>query len=375
MDKHEVEKFLELSTRVHPKFKPVWLNRNQSEQASLAAYFLRHKSEKAVLMPERPKILKWYCPFAGQAQFPSGHRYCINVYTGCFHYCIYCYAAGYEPDHATPKKRFEALLLSDLSDLETFNVPPAPVHLSNSTDPFQERMETMHGHTRFALESIIKSRHRFTTVTILTKNPLMPVENGCLELFKKLTELSPAHPEFERLKRDKQPPFLIEVSLAFFREDARKVFDPQAPSIENRMKGIRALREAGVPVVLRVDPLFPRSPLPDKRDIENYGLPEAQTLEDLENLVSFAKETGVLHIVYSPMKIVRPRYKKMDPTMVKMKEVYQAISAPNKPVWRGGSWRLPDALCREHILRPFFEICQRYGVKTKFCMKNLIERF
>ncbi|MCL2118121.1 MAG: hypothetical protein FWH27_06795 [Planctomycetaceae bacterium] len=43
----------------------------------------------------RPRVVKWYCPFADQAVFPSGVRDSINVYCGCEHGCHYCYVQGY----------------------------------------------------------------------------------------------------------------------------------------------------------------------------------------------------------------------------------------------------------------------------------------
>ncbi len=67
---------------------------------------------------------------------------------------------------------------------------------------------------------------------------------------------------------------------------------PHVPrNVSFRTVRVRALREAGIPVVLRIDPLFPRSPLPTGAlsRLADFGLVEAQTLEELENLVSFAK--------------------------------------------------------------------------------------
>jgi hypothetical protein len=132
-----IEDALSLAAKIDPKYRPVWNGRPAEEQAALANYILPHGSRKPSLTPTRPRIIKWYCPFASQSEFPSGHRYCINVYTGCAHQCMYCYAAAYEPVQPACKNRFEALIQRDVEDLERFGVPPAPIHLSNSTDPFQ----------------------------------------------------------------------------------------------------------------------------------------------------------------------------------------------------------------------------------------------
>lgn len=139
-----VDELRGLIAGIHPDFKPVWNGLPEMQQLALAAYFLPWGSKKEQIGPTRPKVLHWYCPFAAQTVFPSGHRYCLNVYSGCSRECEYCYAVSYAQSKASCKRGFERMLERDLADLETFDVPPAPVHLSNSTDPFQP-LEQVHG--------------------------------------------------------------------------------------------------------------------------------------------------------------------------------------------------------------------------------------
>lgn len=77
-----VAKGLSLAQRVHPKYRPVFEKLSEADQAAVALYFLPHSSKKDVLEVTRPRVVKWYCPFADQREFPSGHghRYFINVY-------------------------------------------------------------------------------------------------------------------------------------------------------------------------------------------------------------------------------------------------------------------------------------------------------
>jgi len=164
----------------------------------------------------------------------------------------------------------------------------------------------------------------------------------------------------------------VQVSLAFWRDEARAAYDPCAPTVEERKEGIRALRAVGIPVILRIDPLFPRSPLPiQASSLRDFGLTEAQTLNDLEHLVAFARDVGVRHVVYSTAKIVQPRGR---PVMtVAAKRAVRALCAPGKPVWRDFSWRLPPEIAERHIIQPFREICRRAGIAGKFCMRDLVE--
>lgn len=169
------------------------------------------------------------------------------------------------------------------------------------------------------------------------------------------------------------PGFQIEVSLAFWRDEVRAFYDPGAPSVEDRRKAIEVLAGNDVPVVMRIDPFLPRSPVAGGKTLMDFGLPEAQTLDDLEQLVKLAKRIGARHVVYSPAKVVQPRRRKMSDAMVRMKSVYCAMSAPGKPVWRGGSFRLPKDVADRKVVTPFLRICANHGVSAKFCMTNLIE--
>jgi DNA repair photolyase len=368
-----IEEGQALARRVEPKYAPAWRDKTPQEQASLAMYFLPHGSKKALLGPTRPRVIKWYCPFASQRSFPSGHRYSINVYTGCAHSCEYCYAAAYEPSGPSVKRDFAKLLRTDLDDLERFNVPPAPVHLSNSTDPFQP-LEATAGHTRLALQEVLNHRRRFTSIVVLTKSPRLAVELGCVDLFLKLTDRGDGRQALSPSSLA-QPAFCVEVSLAFWREEARQVYDPGAPSVQDRMDGIRRIRQAGVPVVLRIDPLFPRLPLSDNTPpaaYQDFGLPQPQTLDDLERLVAFAQEVGVHHVVFSPAKIVQPRMRPLSPVMRRMRSMYESLAAPDGLEFRGGSWRLPPTV-QSAVTGPLLDLCRRYGVSAKCCKQNLIE--
>ena len=362
-------------SRIHPDFRPVWESLPPAQQAALSAYFLHLSSKAESLKPTRPKACKWYCPFGSQRVFPSGHRYCVNSFAGpCAHNCIYCYARLYQRGELRLKKDFCRMIDKDIDDLERYDVPAAPVHLSNSTDPFQE-LETTCGHTRYTLEQILAHRRRFTTVTILTKNPLLPVRQGYLDLLRALGDLPASHPRHHDFTARRLSGCQIQVSLAFWQDTARAAYDPAAPTVTERVEGIHALHEAGIPVVLRIDPLFPRSPLPvaSAKGLAHFRLVEAQTLEDLEHLVQLAHSVAASHVVYSPLKIAFPRGLGLNPTMQALLDVYRALAEPKNPVWRGMSWRLPPHIVAQHVVAPFLQVCQRIGVTAKFCMQDLIE--
>lgn len=367
----DIEEGLEIAERVNAKYKPVFDKLPPAQRAALAWYFLPHKSNKQVIDVTRPGVVKWYCPFADQKEFPSGHRYCINVYAGCSHGCKYCYAQGYEPNQAVCKNNFKKKLLKDLADIEKFDLPPAPLHLSNSTDAFQP-LELQQKFALYTLQQLRQYRRYFTSITILTKNPSALTEPEYLDALKGLLSLPSDHLRKDLFNDKAIPALRVEVSLAFWEDENAKFYDPGAPSVAERVAAIRALRQNNIPVVLRIDPLLPRNPLPGGKLLADFQLPDAQSLSALEKLIRFAANNSVLHIVYSVAKIVAPRYKPIAEAMRQLKQVYEYVVAPDKLIFRGGAWRLPHNTAQEHIVKPFLEICDSYGLKAYFCKQNLL---
>jgi hypothetical protein len=58
-----------LVEKINRKYKPVWDQLGRTDQIALAEYFLPRNSRKSVLGPTRPRVVKWYCPFAAQDDF------------------------------------------------------------------------------------------------------------------------------------------------------------------------------------------------------------------------------------------------------------------------------------------------------------------
>ena len=362
----------ELIAKLHEKYVPACEKYGESEQAALALYFLPHGSKKAVLEPTRPRVVKWYCPFADQRIFPSGHRYCINVYTGCEYGCVYCYANGYLAEtKPKAKEHFRRDLLRDLDDLDRFDVPSAPVHLSNSTEALQP-IETVRRDTLFTLQNLSERRHRFTSVTFLTKNPAMLLEDDYLKTLQKLNRLKSDHPKCDFFCQSDTPPLRVECSLAFYREEARKLFDSRAPSVAKRMEAIRELCREGIPVTVRIDPLFPRNPLPGGLMMKDFDFFDFQSETDLNTLVDFCAEAGVRRMVYSVAKITKPRFGALPESMQKLRRIYEHLAGTPRLEFRGGSWRLPFSIGEEFIVRPLRFRCEEKELPLFACKENLL---
>jgi hypothetical protein len=222
------------------------------------------------------------------------------------------------------------------------------------------------------LERLVEHRNRFTTVTLLTKNPAVLMDDRYVQVLHRLNKLSPDHSRRTLFDAKGYPPLRVECSLAFFNDEHRRLLDPAAPSVESRMKALQFLRKEGLPVFLRIDPLFPRNPLGGGKTMADFGLPDVQSMRNLEGLVSFSQELAAGHIIYSVAKITRPKRGDLPPIMERMKRVYQHLSAGQPLVFHGGSWRLPDSAAVPLVLKPFLELCRRYSMPAKPCKTNLI---
>ncbi|MFQ6098176.1 MAG: radical SAM protein, partial [Armatimonadota bacterium] len=310
--------------------------------------------------PPRPRTraLALYDPFADRRVFPAGVRYCLNVYAGCSHACRYCYVSNYVPRtrRGRVKQGFPRQIQRDLRAIEALGLPRAPLHVSNSTDPLQWRLETERRHTLQALRMIAASRGLFSTVTVLTKNPLLLAAPEYLDVLHSLY------------------PCTVQVSLAFWDDQRRRALEPGAPSVRQRLNGIRALVKAAVRVEVRLDPLFPREPLPKpffvSPRLSDYGAPVAHTWGDLRRLVDFAVETGCSRVVSSPLKVPCGRHASRA-FMRAMQPLYRD-AAGGKSYVRGFCLRLPDAYVRDHLLGPLRQYCQGLGIEFQTCKENLV---
>jgi len=303
-------------------------------------------------------VFSLYDPFAKRTTFPAGLRFCVNSHVGCAHSCQYCYARNYirNPEMPRRKEGFLASARRDIRDLNELKLGPVPLHISNSTDPFQEPLERDCAHTLGLLNLVRANRQLFSTVTVLTKNARIVAEP---EYAGALASLMPCQ---------------VEVSVAFYDETHMRTFEPGAPSIASRLDGIARLRHANIPVSLRIDPLFPREPLPGalwpKPRLEDYGLKHTQSLDEIEALIRFASQVGCQRVIVSPLKVPVGRYASRA-FRDTFKELYAAPFG-GRPRTRSFAWRLSDEYARETLIGEVSALGQLHGMRVVTCWSNLV---
>ena len=167
----------------------------------------------------------------------------INPYRGCEHGCIYCFA---RPNHAyvdlSPGQDFEAEIFCKDNAAEvlrdTLRKPGyrcRPLVIGTATDPYQpvERERLI---TREILQVLAECRHPFS---LITKSALV---------LRDLDLIAPMAVEGRAS---------VAVSVTTLDNRLKNQLEPRASGGRERLKTVRELARAGVPVTVLVAPLIP----------------------------------------------------------------------------------------------------------------------
>ena len=172
-----------------------------------------------------------------------GMGYSMNMYQGCEHGCIYCYARnthefwGYSPgldfERRILVKKEAPLLLEKFIKRKSWEAHP--IVMSGNTDCYQPA-EKRYEITRKCLEVFLKYRH---PVGIITKNALILRD---LDLLKALA---------------KDNLVAVNISITSLSEDTRRVLEPRTATIKKRLETVKNLSEHGIPVNVMMAPIIP----------------------------------------------------------------------------------------------------------------------
>lgn len=167
----------------------------------------------------------------------------INPYRGCEHGCIYCYA---RPSHAylnlSPGLDFETKLFYKQdaarlleAELASPNYRCSPITIGANTDPYQP-IERELRVTRSIIEVLAKHRHPFS---IITKSAMIERD---IDLMAPLAQDGLVH---------------ALVSVTTLSNDIKRTLEPRTASPAARLRAIRRLSEAGIPVGVMAAPVIP----------------------------------------------------------------------------------------------------------------------
>ena len=157
-------------------------------------------------------------------------EYTANLYKGCTHGCVYCYAPSLVRDErrwggfVDVKVNAPAMLRKELRE-----AAKAPVFLSSASDPYQP-VEARYELTRRCLEELHASAF---PVVILTRSPLVLRD---VDLLKKMGWVRVG----------------CSISTA-----SDRLYEPGVPPLERRLETLRALADAGIMTWVSLAPVVP----------------------------------------------------------------------------------------------------------------------
>src|SRR5512135_3161952 len=162
------------------------------------------------------------------------HDYVVNPYTGCEHACTYCYARFMKrfSGHKEPWGQFVDVKINaaDLLRAEINKKGRARVWISGVCDPYQP-LEAKYKLTRSCLEILAQNDW---PVVIQTRSPLVLRD---LDILKEARY------------------FEVGLSITTADDDIRKLFEPSAPSIPERLRALDELHRSGIKTYAMIAPM------------------------------------------------------------------------------------------------------------------------
>lgn len=196
----------------------------------------------------------------------------LNPYRGCEHGCAYCYA---RPTHEylgmSPGLDFETKIVVKYEapqllrkKLSSKSWKPQTLVMSGVTDPYQP-MEKELKITRGCVEVLAESLH---PLVIITKNYGVTRD---IDLLKKLAEVGAAR---------------VVLSITSLDKELIGTLEPRTSRPKKRLKAVRELTDAGIPVHVNIAPIIP-------------GL----TDDEIVPIMEAAKQNGAESVSYTILRL------------------------------------------------------------------------
>ena len=196
----------------------------------------------------------------------------LNPYRGCEHGCIYCFA---RPTHSylglSPGLDFESRLFAKVNapellrrELAKPGYVPEHIAIGVNTDAYQP-CERERGITRQVLEVLSECRH---PAGLITKSSLIERD---IDLLAPMAERSLA---------------CAAITLTTLDSDISRTLEPRAAAPARRLRTIRTLTDAGIPVSVSVAPIIP-----------------FVTEPEIEKILEAARDAGAVSAHYTVLRL------------------------------------------------------------------------
>ncbi len=166
------------------------------------------------------------------------YEYALNAYVGCGHNCLYCYAKFMKrfTRHREPWGAFVDVKVNaaELLAREVNKKKKGRVWISGVCDAYQY-LEKKYELTRKCLTILVENKW---PVTIQTKSPLVLRD---IDLLKKAADVE------------------VGFTITTADEKVRKIFEPGAPAIAERVEALKVLHDEGISTFVMIAPLLPHA--------------------------------------------------------------------------------------------------------------------
>jgi DNA repair photolyase len=164
------------------------------------------------------------------------YPYVVNPYTGCQHGCTYCYARFMKrvTGHKEPWGEFVDVKINapELLGKEIKKKKRARVWVSGVCDPYQP-LEATYQLTRQCLEILVRNHW---PVIIQTRSPLVLRD---IDIIREAEDIE------------------VGLSITTADDEIRKLFEPSAPPIPERVQALDELHNAGIRTYAMIAPVLP----------------------------------------------------------------------------------------------------------------------
>lgn len=247
----------------------------------------------------------------------------LNPYTGCSHGCLYCYASSYIPRFSEPRPKKD--LLRQLERDVSKTAPGTLITLSGSTDPYQPIEEDLRL-TNGSLQILMPRR---MAVQVVTKSDMVCRDIDLLSIMRSV----------------------INITITTLDASLSRRLEPGAPVPGKRLQTVSRLRDNGIPVSVRIDPIIP-------------GINDSE----IQDIVSEAYNAGAQHITSSTYKAKPDSMKRLYAAFPIEAEALKELFEMGERI--EGSLYLPKEL-RQRIMHDLEIAAAREGLTFAACREGL----
>ena len=272
------------------------------------------------------KLITPFDPWRGKL-CTCPEKYTFSPYVGCGHKCVYCYITSYIPNAFQPRAKTFTLpqIGKELKKLDKSK----PISIANSSDPYTP-WEARRLLMREVLPVFIREGFK---LLIVTKSALVARDIDILSKGR----------------------VCVSITVTTLNERVSNRLEPYAPSPVSRLRALEALSRAGIPTMVRLDPLVPGA---------------NDDWDSVRAVLKAASEAGVRQVTTSTYKAKPDNFSRILKVFPELKENLKDVYSQGEHI--GRSTYMPQNLRRELVLM-VREVAEELSMSFASCREGFPE--